>query len=108
MRPTAIVCVNDFMAIGVLRQLREFGQRVPEDVSVTGFDNIALSEMMTPSLTTVHIPRDTLGRKIFAMLTDREDSQREFVIDPELVLRESTGPAAQDAPRQKYKKAARG
>jgi DNA-binding LacI/PurR family transcriptional regulator len=95
------------MAIGVLRQLREFGQRVPEDVSVTGFDNIALSEMMTPSLTTVHIPLDTLGRKIFTMLTDREGSQREFVIDPALVLRESTGPAAQNAFRQKHKKAAR-
>lgn len=106
MRPTAIVCVNDFMAIGVLRQLRELGQRVPEDVSVTGFDNITLSEMMTPSLTTVHIPRDTLGRKIFTMLTDREDSQREFVIDPELVLRESTGPAC--AETQKAKRAARG
>ncbi len=91
-RPTAIVCVNDFMAIGVLRQLREFGQRVPEDVSVTGFDNITLSEMMTPSLTTVHIPRDMLGRKIFSMLTEKDDSQREFIIDPELVLRESTGP----------------
>jgi hypothetical protein len=42
------------------------------------------------------------------MLTDREESQREFVIDPELVLRESTGPAAQNASRQKHKKAACG
>jgi len=109
-RPTAIVCVNDFMAIGVLRQLRELGQRVPEDVSVTGFDNITLSEMMTPSLTTVHIPRDTLGRKMFSMLTEKGDTQREFVIDPELVLRESTGPAASDsrAPEKKVKRAGRG
>ncbi len=110
MRPTAIVCVNDFMAVGVLRQLREMGLRVPEDVSVTGFDNISLSEMMTPSLTTVHIPCDTLGRKIFAMLTDKTETQREMMIDPELVLRESTGPAAQEkrAPEKKTKKAGRG
>lgn len=93
-RPTAIVCVNDFMAIGVLRQLRELGLRVPDDVSVTGFDDITLSELMTPSLTTVHIPCDTLGRKIFAMLTDKVEAQRETLIDPELVLRESTGPVA--------------
>lgn len=97
MEPTAIVCVNDFMAIGVLRQLRELGLHVPDDVSVTGFDNITLSEMMTPSLTTVHIPCDTLGRKIFGMLTEKGDSQRELVIDPELVLRESTGPVAAEA-----------
>jgi len=98
MRPTAIVCVNDFMAVGVLRQLREIGLRVPEDVSVTGFDNITLSEMITPSLTTVHIQCDTLGRKIFAMLTDKGESQRELMIDPELVLRESTGPITTEAP----------
>ncbi len=93
MRPTAIVCVNDFMAVGVLRELRELGLRVPADVSVTGFDNITLSEMLSPSLTTVHIPCDVLGRKIFHMLTDDEQPMREFVIDPELVLRESTGPS---------------
>lgn len=107
MMPTAIVCVNDFMAVGVLRQLREMGLRVPEDVSVTGFDNISLSEMMTPSLTTVHIPCDTLGRKIFAMLTEKGDSQRELVIDPELVVRESTGPAATEAKPQAAEKKAR-
>jgi LacI family transcriptional regulator len=109
MHPTAVVCVNDFMAVGVLRQLREFGMRVPEDVSVTGFDNITLSEMM-PSLTTIHIPCDTLGRKIFAMLTEKGDAAREITIDPELVLRESTGPVAADpqAAEKKHKKAAKG
>jgi LacI family transcriptional regulator len=110
MRPTAIVCVNDFMAIGVLRQLREFGLQVPGDVSVTGFDNISLSEMMTPSLTTVHIPRDLLGRKIFQLLTEKGDGQREIMIDPELVLRESTGPVANGmvVPERRHKKAAKG
>ncbi|MBM3752781.1 MAG: LacI family transcriptional regulator [Acidobacteria bacterium] len=92
-RPTAIVCVNDFLAVGVLRELREMNLRVPADVSVTGFDNIRLSEMLSPSLTTVHISSNVLCRKIFHMLTDEDEPQREFVIDPELVLRESTGPS---------------
>ena len=63
--PTAIICVNDFMAIGVLRELRDQGLRVPQDVSVTGFDNIKLSEFCFPALTTVHIPRERIGHSVF-------------------------------------------
>lgn len=94
-RLTAIVCVNDLTAVGVLRELRERGLRVPEDVSVTGFDNVNLAQFCRPSLTTVHIPRDEIGRTICGCLMSRETAllAREFVIDPELVLRESTGPA---------------
>ncbi len=95
--PTAIICVNDFMAVGVLRELREQGLRVPKDVSVTGFDNITLSEYCTPALTTLHIPRDRIGHICFeALVPDlavNRPNGREVVIDPELVLRESTGPA---------------
>jgi len=54
-QPTAIVCVNDIMAVGALRELRERGIRVPQDVSVTGFDNVKLSEFCYPALTTVHM-----------------------------------------------------
>lgn len=92
--PTAILCVNDFMAVGVLRQLREMNISVPHDVSVTGFDNIRLSEFLNPALTTVHIPREQIGRQIFESLTSAmspEESPREVIIDPELVVRESTG-----------------
>lgn len=90
---TAIVCVNDLMALGACRELRAQGRRVPEDVSVTGFDNIALAQYAVPALTTVHIPRDHVGRTICACLM-RDDAplNREFLIDPELVVRESTGP----------------
>jgi DNA-binding LacI/PurR family transcriptional regulator len=95
-RSTAIVCVNDVMAVGALRELRERGLRVPEDVSVTGFDNVNLAQFCYPALTTVHIPRDQIGRTICECLMNRENAllEREFVIDPELVLRDSTGPAA--------------
>ena len=92
--PTAILCVNDFMAVGVLRQLREMNISVPHEVSVTGFDNIRLSEFLNPALTTVHIPREQIGRQIFQSLTSAgspEESLREVIIDPELVVRESTG-----------------
>jgi DNA-binding LacI/PurR family transcriptional regulator len=97
-KPTAIICVNDFMALGVLKELHEQGLSVPRDVSVTGYDNISLSEYAQPALTTVNIPRETIGRLAFSALVpenngDLEISGREFLIDPELVIRESTGPA---------------
>ncbi len=96
-RPTAIICVNDFMAVGVLRELRDHDLRIPEDVSVTGFDNIRLSEFCHPALTTVHIPRDRIGRLAFETLVPEsakgKPPGREVLIDPEFVLRESTGPA---------------
>jgi len=96
-RPTAILCVNDFMAVGVMRQLRERGLQIPRDVSVTGFDNIKLAEFCSPPLTTVHIPREHIGHIIFDNILGNSRSEhgsgREIVIDPELVLRDSTGPA---------------
>jgi LacI family transcriptional regulator len=93
-RPTAILCVNDFMAVGVLRELRDLGLDVPGDVSVAGFDNISLSEVIYPALTTLHIPRDLIGRQIFESLTGQKSGSRppqEILIEPELVVRESTG-----------------
>lgn len=92
--PTALVCVNDLMAVGALRELRARELRVPEDVSVTGYDNVTLSQYAVPALTTVHIPREQIGRTICDCLL-RPDAAREheFVIEPELVVRESTGPA---------------
>jgi len=95
--PTAIVCVNDIMAVGALRELRERGIRVPQDVSVTGFDNVKLSEFCYPALTTVHIPREQIGHLVADTLLAKTDkasaSDHEMVIDPEFVLRDSTGPA---------------
>jgi LacI family transcriptional regulator len=100
-RLTAIVCVNDLMAIGALWELRNSGRRVPDDVSVTGFDNIALAQFCRPALTTMHIPRDTIGRIICDFLMNRDGVRpcHEFVVDPALVLRESSGPAPGSAER---------
>ena len=85
------------MAIGVLRELRDQGLRVPEDVSVTGFDNIQLSEYLYPALTTVNVPRRRIGEMIFETLVPPKDrpqqAQNQILIEPELVVRESTAPA---------------
>jgi LacI family transcriptional regulator len=94
-RATALVCVNDVMAVGALRELRARGLRVPEDVSVTGFDNVTLAQFAVPALTTVHIPREQIGRTICdCLMRDDGPRDREFVVEPELVVRDSTGPAA--------------
>ncbi len=98
LRPTAIVAVNDFMALGVLKELRESSLRVPQDVSVTGYDNIQLAEFAVPPLTTVNIPRADIGHLAFKALVPQADDEqeiqgREFRINPELVIRESTAVA---------------
>jgi LacI family transcriptional regulator len=66
--PTAIVCANDFMALGVLRALREEEISLPSDISVTGHDNIKLSEFCYPTLSTVRVPRERIGHIVFEKL----------------------------------------
>jgi LacI family transcriptional regulator len=95
--PTAILCVNDWIAIGAIRELRNRGLAIPGDVSVTGFDNITIAEYCCPSLTTIHIPRAEIGRLVVeALLPDASGTlppARAISLDPELVVRESTGAA---------------
>jgi DNA-binding LacI/PurR family transcriptional regulator len=98
-QPTAILCVNDITAIGVLRELRNQRIPVPAQISVTGFDNIGQAQFSSPSLTTIHIPRDRIGRLAFERLTSPQSAGKsgqaalEFLIEPELIVRESTGKA---------------
>ena len=74
-RPTAIVCSNDLVAIGVLSGLREAGLRCPEDISVIGFDDIEVSELTDPALTTIFQPGYQMGAK-GAAFVDQADSRR--------------------------------
>jgi DNA-binding LacI/PurR family transcriptional regulator len=69
--PTAIFCVSDTLAIGALSALRELGKRVPEDVAVMGFDDIALSAHVAPGLSTVAQPMRELGETAARMLLQR-------------------------------------
>jgi DNA-binding LacI/PurR family transcriptional regulator len=91
---TAIFVANDQMAMGLLRALRESGRRVPEDVSVVGFDDIPEAAYFSPPLTTVRQNFGEVGRHAFALLRDRiAGSERDprRLVEPELVVRESTG-----------------
>lgn len=94
---TALFCANDEMAIGAIRALHERGLAVPEDVSVAGFDGIALSEFSSPPLTTVHVDFEAIGRELVDALLSRIDSGGEplerRVVPSRLVVRGSTGPA---------------
>ena len=54
--PTVIICSNDVLAAGALKEAKSLGISIPKDISVTGFDNIELAEALTPELTTVHVP----------------------------------------------------
>jgi DNA-binding LacI/PurR family transcriptional regulator len=91
---TAVFVANDQMALGVMRALREHGRRVPEDVSLVGFDDIPESAYFAPPLTTVRQPFDAMGRRSLQMLVSQIESGRSagerVVIAPELVVRDST------------------
>ncbi len=73
---TAVMCVNDVLAIGALRAAREMGLAVPDDISITGFDDIEIAMLAEPALTTVHVPHREMGRRaagmLIAMLRDNE------------------------------------
>jgi DNA-binding LacI/PurR family transcriptional regulator len=94
--PTAIFAGNDHHAIGVYRALYELGIAIPQQVSVIGFDDLAYSEAMNPSLTTVHIPRLELGRIATTMLLHliaEEPLDATLVVLPtQLIERQSCAP----------------
>jgi LacI family transcriptional regulator len=69
-RPTAVICGNDVLAVGALQQAQRLGLSVPRDVSITGFDDIELARVVTPRLTTVHVPHRDMGRKAAQILSD--------------------------------------
>jgi DNA-binding LacI/PurR family transcriptional regulator len=93
-RPTALIMCNDELAIGAIRAIREAGLRVPEDISVAGFDNIVVGRFTCPSLTTVDTRMKEIGRlSVQKLFNIHEDGDRKgIVLKPELVVRESTGP----------------
>src|SRR5690606_5774545 len=75
--PTAVVCANDTLAIDAIQAFRELGMSVPEDISVSGFDNIEAAYRMRPALTTVHVPKESLGRRAVDRLLERIESPSE-------------------------------
>jgi len=92
--PTAVLASNDLTAIGALGAIRHAGLRIPEDISVIGFDGIELSAYTEPSLTTLQISRREIAVTAFRSLyqTGKRDGKNEHVIQPQLVIRQSTVP----------------
>ncbi|MBS1799351.1 MAG: LacI family DNA-binding transcriptional regulator [Acidobacteria bacterium] len=94
-RFTAIVAFNDHAAIGAIRALHEFGVKVPEDVSVIGFDDIKSAAYHRPSLTTIRQPLREIGKTavttLLGRITNQAPAKQEILMYPELVIRESTG-----------------
>ena len=96
-RPTAVFCDNDEMAIGLINGLSQAGMRVPQDISVVGFDNIEMSAYTLPPLTTIRQHRDRLGRHAATALLARINAQQtpeDEVLPVELLLRASTAAPA--------------
>lgn len=93
-RFTALVSFNDVAAIGAMRALEDFGLRVPDDISVIGFDDIKLAAFSNPRLTTIRQPMSNMGRIaaqcLLNQLNGSERFRKQITVEPELVVREST------------------
>lgn len=94
-RPTAIFALNDRMALGALQWARENGMRVPDDISIAGFDDIDAASHSSPPLTTVRLPSYREGQEATALLfrlLDGEQVPSEVIVPTEVVVRSSSGP----------------
>jgi len=96
-RPTALIAINDLLAIGALRAATDLGLQIPENLSLVGFDGIHMSEYLVPRLTTVM--KDSIGvgreavKQLLARISEPDMPRQRASIPPHLVIRESTGPA---------------
>jgi DNA-binding LacI/PurR family transcriptional regulator len=97
-RPTAVIAANDAMAYGVIESARELGLRIPQDVSIVGFDNETAAADMFPPLTTVHQPVREMGehaaRILLGSITADTLPEGQTILDVSLIVRESTAPPA--------------
>jgi DNA-binding LacI/PurR family transcriptional regulator len=98
-RPTAIFATNDIVALGALQAASEMGLRVPEDLSIVGYDNTHLAAISHVSLTSIDQPRRAMGRSAAALLSDRIAEPGKVArlreVTPGIVVRQSSGPAPQ-------------
>lgn len=96
-RPTAVTCYNDLVALGLMKALGELGLRVPEDVSVIGFDDLDMLQYLPVPLTTVHVPKYEMGKEAAEMLIRQMESRQMSTVEKitlraRLVVRQSTQP----------------
>jgi len=100
-RPTAIVACNDLMALGAMSAIQKRGLEVGKDIALTGFDNIPMAEHSYPPLTTVHQPIYQIGKlvceKLIQRLGGEEVSPHQVILEPMLIIRQSSGGATPEA-----------
>jgi len=93
--PTAVFVFNDLMAIGAIKAAKDKGLRVPEDVAVVGFDNIKMTSVFEPNITTIDQPKYEIGKKAMDLLLNLMNGEalqkKKFVLKDELIVRESSG-----------------
>jgi LacI family transcriptional regulator len=106
-RPTAVIAVNDMMALGALRAAHVLKISVPRHVSIVGSDDIALADIVTPALTTIQLPRKTIAQaciKAFAHMTEKPKSDGlQIFIETKLIVRQSTAKPPASAPKKARK-----
>lgn len=93
--PTAVICSNDMTAIGLLHTANRLGRSVPGELSLVGFDDLFLSEVVQPALTTLHLSRQDLATRVFYALqaiANQAPKPNTSVLMPRLIVRASTGP----------------
>lgn len=94
-RPTMVFCGNDVIAAGALRQARQMGLSVPQDVSIVGFDDIELAQVVFPPLTTVHVPHADMGRRAAKALVEAVTTGAPLsteCLEAQIVMRDTLGP----------------
>ncbi|MNE59336.1 HTH-type transcriptional repressor PurR [compost metagenome] len=95
-RPSALFVCNDMMAMGVISAAHRAGLVIPRDLSLVGYDNVALAQYMSPPLTTVNQPKEELGRlavtRLLARINGERIDNRMITVDPDLVIRDSCAP----------------
>lgn len=100
MRPTALVCVSDVLAIGAMNGALDAGATIPGDLAITGFDDVPLAQYLRPGLTSLRQPITEVGEAMMLMLLrivngeQLAPAERHLLLQPELIVRGSTDPAA--------------
>jgi LacI family transcriptional regulator len=91
---TTLLCYNDLVAVGALQAAANLGRRVPQDLSITGYDDIYLAALVTPALTTCRVQRAEMGRRaaqlLFDALSNSSAQPQDTLLPPELIVRAST------------------
>ena len=102
--PTAVLLMNDYSAMGVLRAAKETGFQVPRDLSIIGFGDVPMASMTDPPLTTVREPFQEMGYRaadmLFKILEGKKPARRNITLPVELVIRNSTAPAGRRGRRR--------